>query len=132
MFWGRVIRILIERGWSPPPPDERIVEDLLVGMEIVDVPNDPAHLPRDLEARRRFARLGLTPREYEIALFVEQGKTNPEIAAELGIKTQTVKFHLSNLYAKLGARNRLEAINVLRDDVRRSNADRASGAIDTS
>ena len=36
--------------------------------------------------------------------------TNKELAHELGISTNTVKFHLSNLYEKLSVRNRAQAI----------------------
>lgn len=38
------------------------------------------------------------------------GKTNRELATELGISTSTVKFHLSNLYDKLAVKNRSQAI----------------------
>ena len=39
-----------------------------------------------------------------------QGRTNTELAADLGISINTVKFHLRNLYEKLGLRNRSQAI----------------------
>ena len=41
---------------------------------------------------------------------LSQGLTNRELSAELGISTNTVKFHLSNLYDKLSVRNRAQAI----------------------
>ena len=37
-----------------------------------------------------------------------RGGTNKEIAARLGLREQTVKNHLSRVYRKIGARNRLE------------------------
>ncbi len=39
-----------------------------------------------------------------------RGRTNIELAKELGISINTVKFHLRNLYEKLGFRNRSQAI----------------------
>jgi DNA-binding NarL/FixJ family response regulator len=51
----------------------------------------------------------LTARELEILGLVAQGKTNGCIARELWVTEQTVKFHLSNTYRKLGVANRTEA-----------------------
>ncbi|MEU1086610.1 response regulator transcription factor [Streptomyces sp. NPDC005892] len=50
----------------------------------------------------------LTPRELEVVLLLADGLTNAEIASALSISTGTVKTHLSNVQAKLGARNRVE------------------------
>ena len=41
---------------------------------------------------------------------LSKGLTNRELSKELGITTNTVKFHLSNLYEKLAVRNRAQAI----------------------
>ncbi|KNG95639.1 response regulator transcription factor [Pseudaestuariivita atlantica] len=41
---------------------------------------------------------------------LSKGLTNRELSAELGISTNTVKFHLSNLYDKLSVKNRTQAI----------------------
>jgi DNA-binding NarL/FixJ family response regulator len=51
----------------------------------------------------------LTAREVEILRLAAQGYTNGRIARELWITEQTVKFHLSNTYRKLGVTNRTEA-----------------------
>jgi DNA-binding NarL/FixJ family response regulator len=51
----------------------------------------------------------LTDRELEILRLVAQGHTNSHIARELWVTEQTVKFHLSNTYRKLGVANRTEA-----------------------
>jgi DNA-binding NarL/FixJ family response regulator len=51
----------------------------------------------------------LTRRETEILRLVAEGKSNPEVARTLWIQEQTVKFHLSNIYRKLGVKNRTEA-----------------------
>ena len=51
----------------------------------------------------------LTDRETEILHFVASGATNAEIARQLWITQQTVKFHVSNVYRKLDVANRTEA-----------------------
>jgi two-component system nitrate/nitrite response regulator NarL len=52
---------------------------------------------------------GLTPREHEILGLVAQGRSNAEIAKELGISEPTVKGHLWRLYRKIGVPNRTAA-----------------------
>jgi DNA-binding NarL/FixJ family response regulator len=52
---------------------------------------------------------GLTPRELEILRLVASGASNGRIARELWVTEQTVKFHLSNTYRKLGVDNRTQA-----------------------
>jgi DNA-binding NarL/FixJ family response regulator len=52
---------------------------------------------------------GLTPREHEILGLVAQGRSNAEIAKELGISEPTVKGHLWRLYRKIGVTNRTAA-----------------------
>jgi len=51
----------------------------------------------------------LTLREKEILGLVAEGATNGQIARTLWVTEQTVKFHLSNTYRKLGVANRTEA-----------------------
>jgi two-component system, NarL family, response regulator DegU len=51
----------------------------------------------------------LTRRELEILTLVADGLPNAEIARRLWITEQTVKFHLSNIYRKLGVSNRTQA-----------------------
>ncbi|HEU0025234.1 MAG TPA: response regulator transcription factor [Thermoleophilaceae bacterium] len=51
----------------------------------------------------------LTAREREILALVSDGLTNARIGRELWVTEQTVKFHLSNIYRKLGVSNRTEA-----------------------
>lgn len=50
-----------------------------------------------------------TRRELEILAQVAEGLTNAQIARRLRVSDNTVKFHLQNLYLKLGVRNRTEA-----------------------
>lgn len=54
----------------------------------------------------------LTGRELEILRLVAAGFPNGAIAAQLWITEQTVKFHLSNVYRKLGVQNRTQASHI--------------------
>ncbi len=57
----------------------------------------------------------LTKRELELLVLIEQGCTNQEIANKLVISIPTVKRHISNIYSKLGAKNRAQAISLGRE-----------------
>ncbi len=52
----------------------------------------------------------LTPREHEVLRRVAVGETNPEIAEAIGLSRNTVKSYLQSASAKLGARNRVDAV----------------------
>jgi DNA-binding NarL/FixJ family response regulator len=54
-------------------------------------------------------RAGLTVRELEVLTAVAQGLSNLAVGKELFLSDQTVKFHLHNIYGKLGVANRTEA-----------------------
>lgn len=54
----------------------------------------------------------LTEREREVLQLLAQGLPNKAIAARLGIRERTAKFHVSTIMAKLGATNRLEAVRL--------------------
>ncbi|MDD6815901.1 MAG: helix-turn-helix transcriptional regulator [Firmicutes bacterium] len=56
----------------------------------------------------------LSQREKEIAGLLCKGKNNNDIAADLFLSPNTVKVHTSNLYKKLGVKNRVQALQVLR------------------
>jgi ATP/maltotriose-dependent transcriptional regulator MalT len=52
---------------------------------------------------------GLTARELEVLRLVATGRSNQEIGNELVLSVRTVERHITNLYAKIGARGRAEA-----------------------
>jgi DNA-binding CsgD family transcriptional regulator len=64
----------------------------------------PPDAERSLEA--------LTPREAEVLRFTSAGRTNAQVAGDVGLSVHSVKFHLASIYRKLGVRNRTEAAAV--------------------
>jgi DNA-binding CsgD family transcriptional regulator len=58
---------------------------------------------------------GLTARELEVARLIASGATNPEIAARLFLARKTVERHVSNVFLKVGVRNRTELATRLRE-----------------
>jgi DNA-binding NarL/FixJ family response regulator len=91
------IRAVIDCGQSFPP--EMLVED-----------------PLDGERSPLAARLAsLTSQQFRVLELLAQGKLNKQIAAELGIIEQTAKAHVSAALAKLGARNRTQAVLLFKE-----------------
>ena len=58
--------------------------------------------------------LKLTPRELEMITHLAEGRTNAEIAKFCWISQNTVKFHLKNLFKKMGVRDRGQAMMIAR------------------
>ena len=54
----------------------------------------------------------LSARELDVLRLVARGLANKEIAADLGITTHTVKYHLAAVLEKLGVRSRTEAVSL--------------------
>jgi DNA-binding NarL/FixJ family response regulator len=72
---------------------------------------DPAVLAGDGEAEEPAeAASALTEREREVLVLLAEGHSNREIASSLFVSLPTVKTHLAHIYAKLGAKNRNEAL----------------------
>jgi DNA-binding NarL/FixJ family response regulator len=100
-------------------------EDLVAGVRVVHAgdgllaPSVTGRLIADFARRRPDDRplpgtpdavRTLTPREIEVLLLIAAGQTNGEIATSLVVAEQTVKTHVSRIFAKLHLRDRSQAV----------------------
>jgi len=72
-------------------------------------PTPSASAPVATDGLAAIAAAALTVREVEILRLVGEGRSNTQVAKQLWVSEQTVKFHLSNVYRKLNVANRTEA-----------------------
>jgi DNA-binding NarL/FixJ family response regulator len=111
-----VLREFAPRGWgvvSPDaPPEELSAAIVAVIQGLVVLPR--ALTGRLLRGQEVVEELSepLTAREREVLGLLGQGLSNKMIARDLQISEHTVKFHVSSIYAKLGAASRTEAVGL--------------------
>ena len=67
----------------------------------------------DAAFRRMAQPAALTARQHDVLGLAARGRTNKEIAAILSVSPGTVRKHLDNIYARLGAPNRTAAAHTL-------------------
>lgn len=111
-----VLRELAPRGWGVVSPDAPPEE---LSAAIVAVNQGLVVLPRTLTGRLLQWQEAveepaepLTAREREVLGLLGRGLSNKMIARDLQISEHTVKFHVSSVYAKLGAASRTEAVSL--------------------
>ena len=75
--------------------------------KILVPPADPESFAPD---EARLAAWGLSKREYEVLELLAQGMSNQEIADALFVSLNTITTHISNLFGKLEARRRTQAV----------------------
>ena len=73
---------------------------------------DPVIAKRLIERLENNETSGLSEREIKVVRLLASGDRDKEIATQLFITVHTVKFHLKNVYRKLGVRTRAEAVRV--------------------
>ena len=97
---------------------EARAEELFNAVRMVGVggssldPSVAARLVTLMDASRGTA---LTEREMQVLQLVSSGARNKEIAGQLSLSVNTVKFHIENIYAKLGVDTRTQAARVGRE-----------------
>ena len=96
------------RGFIKKDADsERLLEAIRrVALGLTYIPEEMAHTLAELKAET-----DLRPREREVLQHMFAGRSNQEIADELGLSEGTVRIHVSNLFHKLGVSRRTEAIS---------------------
>jgi DNA-binding NarL/FixJ family response regulator len=89
--------------------DDQAVIDPAVQRHLVDaIATAPA--PRGQPSGGAELPAGLTPREAEVLALIAAGMSNVEIAQRLVVSEGTVKSHINHLFAKIGARDRAQAV----------------------
>lgn len=104
-----VHRILNDTGLSHLIPQEIPAREQEVIVQAAISPESAKKSNED----RIMAHSSLTPREKEVALLLEKGLTNPQIAKSLYLSEITVKKHLKSMMEKLGATNRTQLLKRL-------------------
>jgi two-component system nitrate/nitrite response regulator NarL len=94
VLFESILAVLAGRCWL----DRRLVGDLMEMVGALAHPSNP-------EADHR--PFGLTPRERQVLTLVVAGYTNKEIARDCAVSKETVKHHLTRIFHKVGAPNRL-------------------------
>lgn len=64
--------------------------------------------------QQAIAQLGLSHRELEVLQLLADGQSNKEMARRLSLSPNTIKTHLANLYGKLDAKRRTQAVSKAR------------------
>ena len=106
-----LVRASLERGASAFVLKHVDPRDLAAALR--QVVSGAIFRPLDLIASVKQAEVddaGLSKRELSILQALESGASNAAIAKELFLAEQTVKFHLTNIYRKLGVSTRTEAV----------------------
>lgn len=100
---------------SPPQEIISALSNVYNGRAVL--PEEVKTAISELEDNRRLLE-ELSERELQVLKLVAEGKSNSQISEELFITVNTVRFHLANVFQKLGVSNRTEAANCyLRQDL---------------
>jgi two-component system, NarL family, response regulator len=86
-------------------------QDLIGAIRAVHAGQCP--LPPEVASRlaERIPRTELSPRELEILTLIASGRSNRDVATALAISEGTVRVHASNIFAKLGCGDRVQAVS---------------------
>jgi two-component system, NarL family, nitrate/nitrite response regulator NarL len=95
LLFEAMTRVVAGKSWVGPT----LIADL---MEVV---RNLAHHPAGAARQQPF---GLTPREREVLSLVVEGCPNKEIAQRFSVSEETIKHHLTRMFDKVGAANRVE------------------------
>ncbi|MBV8086027.1 MAG: response regulator transcription factor [Chloroflexi bacterium] len=112
---GRALHALNLPAWAILPPaasaDQLHAAVAAVAAGLVVVPPDAWPSNQGVQLAGGELPEPLTSREREVLQLLAEGLSNKLVARRLRISEHTVKFHVSSIYAKLGAANRTEAVS---------------------
>ena len=115
---SKMLEDLARKGHLERQTDEGVVAYLLGESGRQALPGGESVLPRE-QSSFHGTSLGfedpLSEREREVLNLLASGKTNSEVAGDLFVSVGTVKSHTGNIYRKLGARNRAQALTRARE-----------------
>jgi DNA-binding NarL/FixJ family response regulator len=94
VLFDAMVRVLAGQSWIGPG----LVSELV----------DMVRVLAEREQGTRGRPFGLTPREREVLALVVEGCPNKEIASRCAVSEETIKHHLTRMFDKVGASNRLE------------------------
>jgi ATP/maltotriose-dependent transcriptional regulator MalT len=114
---SKMLEELARKGHLETHPEEGVAAYSLGEPDRRALPGGDFPLHAKAEANGAPTRLEdpLSERELEVLNLLASGKTNSEVAGDLFVSVGTVKSHTSNIYRKLGARNRAEALTRARE-----------------
>lgn len=115
---SKMLEELAGKGHLKLQTEEGIMAYALRGQDRASAPGEvsisPDLAPQDSTVPNRLEE-PLSERELEVLTLLASGKTNAEIARDLFVAVGTVKSHVNNIYRKLDARNRAEAVTRSRE-----------------
>ena len=109
---------LARKGHLKTQAEEGVMAYALVGARRQGLPSgdsSPARAAAGENVTSRRLEDPLSQRELEVLTLLASGKTNSEVAGDLFVSVGTIKSHTGNIYRKLGARNRAQALTRARD-----------------
>jgi DNA-binding CsgD family transcriptional regulator len=104
---GKTARLFLFRGPGSDFAEEDRALLTLLRPHLLDAYQDAE--------RRRSPAPALTPRQRQLADLLASGRTNRQIARDLGLSEGTVRTHLENIYRRLGVQSRTQAVIVITD-----------------
>lgn len=109
-----IVRCAIEHRASGVLLKSYSTEDILAALAYTATGRTvlPAGWQRLLPAAQDGDAARLSPRHRQILALIAAGRRNKEIALDLQLSQNTIKFHIRALYSRLGVRNRVEAANL--------------------
>ena len=69
---------------------------------------------QERDIKKLAVKNNLSEREADVLYFVNEGMSNADIAEKIFVSTNTIKYHIKNIYLKLDVKNRVEALNKIK------------------